>query len=899
MKKFIFNINPKSLRRLKVDAGKSMFSLKDTKVFLSIFSKYGARLVSILFGRVKVASRVKGLHNFFQFLFKMNRNHGTTYTIMWLKASSVALQRFLAGSPYKSLRDSDPSLPLPRLYNGIPFIIGSQDRRSIRNGNVKVIRYWLTLFNLYRIIEGPLKPKLNTITDPYTGQQEILESFDEFVRIHMKRLLGEFKPNFRKSISASYIVRSRSASTNFGIAMSSTLSDLCWIAQDEGTYNVFKQYAIASKSYPLFKKLDNYIEFLYNALHKGARIPVKGNMAHSAKESGMDVLTKQLPSKREINFASPQDVSLKGGQLSLKVEAAGKLRVFAIADVWTQSFLKPLHEYLFSLLSKLPNDGTFDQDASVERSLEKSLRRGKAFSVDLSSATDRLPIALQQSVLTYLFSPELAKAWRDLLVEREYRLNSSELTDKYPDLKPGEYKYSVGQPMGALSSWAMLAFTHHLLVQFAVFRCKGKQELWYNLYEVLGDDIVLFEEDVYREYLTILDLLGVGANPAKSIPAPTLPAFEFAKRTGLSGEDVSGLSWKEFLQGDSLPGKINLILRLGKRRFQLNTTAVAACLARGPHDIAKPLKAGAHHALLGILGSLLGNESKTLLYATSVLIDPHNEEDELEPKKATIPLHQTMQSVVKMLNGDDHTCMEDVFSLWEDRVDICKSELIPYMSETAYLNALSYTKKIVQTYDSLIDEFAETLLDLSLTGDNLLVAQRRGIAEDILLRDTDPQDRLDALEVRLHKAAKYGMPIKEAIELYKDSISYMKSFHIDEPSRGAIPTDNWLILLAAKAGTCIGGYWKVLKPFDGYKYPFNSSNSTCDLPHLPSSNDLGAGSNTGSVSSALSATIGETVRSSDHRVDYSIRVSLDALIKEDKKDNDDIDASSQGSTKPR
>jgi hypothetical protein len=34
----------------------------------------------------------------------------------------------------------------------------------------------------------------------------------------------------------------------------------------------------------------------------------------------------------------------------------------------------------------------------------------------------------------------------------------------------GKYRYSVGQPMGALSSWGMLALTHHCLVQMAAKR---------------------------------------------------------------------------------------------------------------------------------------------------------------------------------------------------------------------------------------------------------------------------------------------------------------------------------------------------------------------------------------------------------------------------------------------
>jgi hypothetical protein len=29
-----------------------------------------------------------------------------------------------------------------------------------------------------------------------------------------------------------------------------------------------------------------------------------------------------------------------------------------------------------------------------------------------------------------------------------------------------DFRYAVGQPMGALSSWAMLAITHHMIMQY-------------------------------------------------------------------------------------------------------------------------------------------------------------------------------------------------------------------------------------------------------------------------------------------------------------------------------------------------------------------------------------------------------------------------------------------------
>jgi hypothetical protein len=63
------------------------------------------------------------------------------------------------------------------------------------------------------------------------------------------------------------------------------------------------------------------------------------------------------------------------GQLSFKEEAAGKLRIFAMVDIWTQSIFKPLHDFLFSVLKALPNDGTFDQNESFKRAQIKSIIR--------------------------------------------------------------------------------------------------------------------------------------------------------------------------------------------------------------------------------------------------------------------------------------------------------------------------------------------------------------------------------------------------------------------------------------------------------------------------------------------------------------------------------------------
>lgn len=66
------------------------------------------------------------------------------------------------------------------------------------------------------------------------------------------------------------------------------------------------------------------------------------------------------------------------GQLALKKEAAGKIRVFAMVDIWSQTVLKPLHDWLFDIFRRFPNDSTHNQDAGFLRAKEKALYYGHA-----------------------------------------------------------------------------------------------------------------------------------------------------------------------------------------------------------------------------------------------------------------------------------------------------------------------------------------------------------------------------------------------------------------------------------------------------------------------------------------------------------------------------------------
>lgn len=299
------------------------------------------------------------------------------------------------------------------------------------------------------------------------------------------------------------------------------------------------------------------------------------------------------------------------GKLSIK-EEPGKVRVFAMVDYITQVIMSPLHNFFFKMLKSIPQDGTFDQGAPVERLIRRldelyskvnppvkgtkkrkfdgylltnrkkaqgiiwaHSKIGRSYSFDLSAATDRLPINYQALIVQQLH-PKLGVTWKELLTGRDY-YTTSRMQEFQPDL-PAKVRYAVGQPMGALSSWAMLAITHHALVQWAAFRVGQKG--WFEYYAILGDDVVIANDKVAFEYLRIMRALGVEISLAKTLLGRDR-SMEFAKRFFLRGEDVSPLSTLEFLAGQSnIPTLVTFVAK-ARRLVDIRLADVAKALKFG------------------------------------------------------------------------------------------------------------------------------------------------------------------------------------------------------------------------------------------------------------------------------------------------------------------------------
>jgi hypothetical protein len=189
-------------------------------------------------------------------------------------------------------------------------------------------------------------------------------------------------------------------------------------------------------------------------------------------------------------------------KISFIAEGGCKTRVIAIGDYFTQDSLKPLHKSLYRCLNKLKTDGTSSHNRISNLVKSKTATGTYVSSFDLTSATDRFPIFIQERVLSGLYNSTIASLWRKLMVDRDFSVGSSQI------------RYSVGQPMGLLSSWAAFALTHHITIEALALKV-GKPS--FKDYCIIGDDVTIFDPIVSEEYRSFLNHYDIQISSSKSL----------------------------------------------------------------------------------------------------------------------------------------------------------------------------------------------------------------------------------------------------------------------------------------------------------------------------------------------------------------------------------------------
>nr|UPW42131.1 MAG: putative RNA dependent RNA polymerase [Xinjiang farmland mitovirus 5] len=435
------------------------------------------------------------------------KNNGTLFTVKYMKQVKLHITRYMVGKPLMS-----NSVGVS-LVGGFPrrflFLKRYIDRRKLSG-----IKFVLTLLNISRSIRPKrgedIPVDLSTILLPskgtgYTIPASFIKEFCSHYDLHQS------KPSY----STSDLVISLKAGPS-GPSITTALYSFSLYSEE---YMKIVRFFVGERLYAFLFNVRRYAELYKYSLP-----------------------TKDMSQTAHI------------GRLSIVKDPDCKMRVIAILDYVSQFILKPIHLSIFGKLRNFECDRTFTQEPHASW-----LNNSEHFwSLDLSAATDRLPMDLQTKLMNYMFnSVELANSWRSLL-QREYAFPiPSQKSGWYyapllglaptqwrvlaatPAKRNGCYgaNYSVGQPMGAYSSWASLAVTHHLIVQYAAHLCG--RPIGFNQYILLGDDIVIKDNAVALKYIWVMTQLGVDISESKTHVSKD--TYEFAKRWIRGGNELTGL----------------------------------------------------------------------------------------------------------------------------------------------------------------------------------------------------------------------------------------------------------------------------------------------------------------------------------------------------------------------
>lgn len=210
---------------------------------------------------------------------------------------------------------------------------------------------------------------------------------------------------------------------------------------------------------------------------------------------------------------------LSYGKISFLQEGGCKARVVCQPNAWVQFYMKPLHNSLMRTIYQIESGSISSsklhgQSCVIDQNrggwvLKEALQLKKeVFCFDLSSATDRFPLSLQQQVLRGFDLNVYADSLS--ILKGPYDVNP-----KVTGMKPvnEQWTYEIGQPMGLYGSFPLFHLTH-----LAVLECESRRlNLQGNKnYCVLGDDVVITDRNLADRYLSVMRAFDVPISKDKS-----------------------------------------------------------------------------------------------------------------------------------------------------------------------------------------------------------------------------------------------------------------------------------------------------------------------------------------------------------------------------------------------
>jgi len=496
---------------------------------------------------------------------KLLKNNGQMALVLHFKIALFALYSYISGNPLTSTYALGIGMRLDR--SGLPLAWGPTLRRLIREGNMDYIRLMASLLNIYRAMDAPHKDAdIKTIIRkcPDMSENFLFKDFQFFCREIFPTLLKEetqLNLKFKYESGLGLIIRSAGANVSGPSMASLSLDARAWFDQPENHVKSWFEMHQDSNAVKLLENFRNEHHFPHRddtSIPEGLTVSLAFMASRGPFSSG---LSEEMASQSFTVEGTPRPIL---GRLHAIDEPAGKVRVVAICDYFTQLAMKPVHDHLFEILRNLKTDATFDQSGIVSRYYQRGLFPHWSF--DLKAATDTIPLPLYIEVMavllrsegeTYMDARNRAELWSKVMTDRDFLTPSKE----------GYARYGTGQPMGALSSWASMALVHHALVQFSHWRSYQFENLptWYPDYLVLGDDIDIARcQRVAENYQYTCAELGIIIGLIKSLRSEK-NTFEFANMRFCPDGNISPLSLKEELASTTWLARLEYSKRIIQR----------------------------------------------------------------------------------------------------------------------------------------------------------------------------------------------------------------------------------------------------------------------------------------------------------------------------------------------
>lgn len=333
-----------------------------------------------------------------------------------------------------------------------------------------VFAFLFSVISIYRQFKMTSRPDTQTITERYGGDDISNFLTNEFSDEKINRWLLSFENHLwdKKSLRLS-IYSGNASSPNSGASATKLLDDAAAVKEDR---KLSKAILSWSKNFEGSEQFDYLVRILFENIRD---------------------MPGRIHSKL-FHFTS------KGG----------KARIIANVDWLTQTSLSGMHFYLYRMLKTMSSDFTFDHKKGLPYLWSTRTAGHNFYSIDLSAATDRMPVILQSRIIKGILDKlglegeSMSNDWRTIL-DREYSTKKSALNNEKP------VRYAVGQGMGIFTSWPIMAMTHHYIVN-------GICGITRDNYALVGDDLVIRgRREDFDKYISILTKMGMKINKSKTL----------------------------------------------------------------------------------------------------------------------------------------------------------------------------------------------------------------------------------------------------------------------------------------------------------------------------------------------------------------------------------------------